>query len=306
MVELAAEVVQVITSSAQNPESVPEPDQLRHSLKHQHYAHAAHAAPAPSQSDKAPITQTAEQSTASAQGHCTGRNADTKAGQLPALPLDGTQRQAAPEEHASLQGTRRDTESLAAPSAEHGRPRVSSLQPKVIPSLTFGSQKSSSLFRQPVKSSPTLTAAPVPAGATLPPSQECPASKIVAAPASAPADSAGKVSAEAALAATGGALATAAEPDHPAASRRAVTIALDTSEATTLRPAFQGALAGPGTQSLLGQSQPTALGSMFGASKRARCGLSTARLGVLSNSQQPARVSDHVSFAFEGPMMTAA
>ncbi len=293
-VELAAEVVQVITASAHNPESVPEPNELCPLPRHYE---SGLAVPAPSQSNGPhSLQQTAEQSAAPAQEHESG-STDTREGQQSALLLNSAQGQAAPKQKASEDGKYQEIAALAVPSAEQRRPCVTSLQPKALPSLSFGTRKSSSLFRQAPKASPAQPATPVPAHAAPIPSQQSLAPTAAATATSAEAAPTDKslLQAEAGIPMIGGAEATAAELDHSLASDPADTMVVDASEGSTVKP--RGALAGPGTQSLPIQSQPTKLGSMFGASKRARLGPGAAMLSVLSNSKQPARTADQVATA---------
>ena len=251
--------------------------------------------PAPLQSNgDHSLQQTAEHSTAPAQEQQAGK-AGPVAAQPPALLSDSIQEQAASQANSAAQGRCQEAATLAVPSAEQGRPRVSSLQPKALPSLSFGSKKSSSLFRQAPKSSPALPATQVPAHATPSSTQQSPASATVAAAASAEEASADKSLSQAHAGTAMTEAAGAVELDHTLASDPAVTMALDVSEDTIVEP--REALAGPGKQSLPIQSQPTKLGSMFGASKRAKLGPGAAMLSVLPHSKQPARTTDQVGFA---------
>ena len=294
MVELAAEVIQVITASAQTPESVPEPDQLRHHPK-QHFAKAVHAVPElPSESNGLHILRPAEQSTAPSQEPCAVSNAERRAGQTPAVYLNISEEQAALQDNAPQQGKCQD---MATPPAGQNRPPVSSLQPKAIPSLSIGSQKSSSLFRRPPKSTSTPSVTPVSSNTPVNPSQQGAATPTVAAAPAGAAPAGSLLShAEAASPATGAAAATAAEQDSMLASDPAGSVATDTSGATVARPASHGALAEPVTQSLPAQRQPTRLGSMFGTSRHASRGPGAAMLSVLSQAQKPTRTSDQVGF----------
>ena len=296
MVELAAEVVQVITASSQNPESVPEPDQLRPLPKRPHEAGHAAASSLQSNGDQ----RTAAHSTVLAQEQCTGSSADF--GQQPALLSDSIQGQAVPQANRSEQGKRQEIVMLNVASAGQGRPRLSSLQPKALPSLIFGPKKSSSLFRQAPKASSALPAIPVPPHPVLVPQQQGPA-RTAAVSAEAPSADKPMSPAEAGIATTEAAGATAVELEYTIASDPAVAMTVDVSEDCTVKP--QAALAGPRTQSLPVQSQPTKLGSMFGASKRAKLGPGAAMLGMLSHSKQPARNSDQVNFVHPSAVQTA-
>ena len=306
MVELAAEVVQVIAASAQNPESVPEPDQLRHQPK-QHFAKAVHAVPqSPSQSNRAPVQLSAELSTDPSQERCAVSDVERKAGQPAAVHLDITEAQAALQSCAPQHG---QCQEMAAPPAEQNRSPASSLQPKAIPSLSIGSQRSSSLFRQPPRSMATPSITPVPSKTPVNPSQQgaatCTATAVPASSASAGSLTQTQVPIPAASAAA--AAGAAAEQADVLASEPAENIDTDMPGATAAKLPSHGVLAGPGTQSLPTQRQPTRLGSMLGASGHARRGPGTAMLSALSQEQKSAaRTLDQVGFCLCVPKLLAA
>ncbi len=324
VVEQAPEVLQVITTAAQNPESVPEPDQAPRPTR-QHHSQAAYTASAPSQSNTAQAPGTEEPQPVAAQQHIASSNVATAEAQTATTHLGGSQEHAAPQQTAPRPGSHQKKCTEGGLSAAEARPRVIGLQPKAIPSLCMGAQKASGLFRQPPRPSLAVSLPPVPASATLDPGQlgplslpgatatpdaaatgrPMPEAAATAVPATAAA--AGTCASEAAASSAAGDAGkiAAAGCGNAGASGLAESIITDASEATAVQLSLQGDSAAPKMQRPPMQSQATKLGSMFGAPKRARSGQSAALLSTLSHSQKLISTAEKVDSLFFSANMVA-
>ena len=279
--ELAAEVVQVIATAAQNPGSVPEPDQAMAFLK-KPFSRAAQAAPLL----KAPGIQTVETDT-SARAIDANGIAETATVQMAVPPVGISENPAA----LLLPNTSKEAETGETESAAEDKPRLPSLQPKPIPSLSLGPQRSGSLFRQAPKGASMFAPAPMHAAPSLtqqPEANPAAASAVEAAPPAA-APAAGQSSAAAPNTAQPIAASARAGIDVPTAPGAP---SVGTTEAVAGQPSLQQPARAAKAQGLAVQGKPTALGSMFGASKRAG---PAAMLGMPSNAQKAASTADKVS-----------
>ena len=323
VVELAPEVLQVITTAAQNPESVPEPDQAPRPTR-QHHSQAAYAASAPSQSNAAQVLGTEEPEPVAAQQRNASSNANAAEVQTVATHLSGSQEQAACQQDAPRLGKHQGKGAEGGLSATKDKPRVIGLQPKAIPSLSIAAQKSIGLFRQPPRPSLAASSPPEHASATLDSGQLGPSLPgATAAPNAAvtgrpmPEAAATAVPTTAAAARASEAAASSAAEDatkiaaagrgHAGASGLAESIITDASEATAVQLSLQGDSAAAKAQRPPMQSQVTKLGSMFVAPKRARPGQSAAMLSMLSQSQKLISTAEKVeSLLFSANMVAYA
>ena len=279
--ELAAEVVQVIATAAQNPGSVPEPDQAMAFLK-KPFSPAAQAAPLL----QAPGTQTVETDTAARAIDANGI-AETATVQMAGPPIGISQNPAA----LLLPNTSKEAETGKTESAAEDKPRLPSLQPKAIPSLSLGPQRSGGLFRQAPSGASMFAPAHMHAAPSLtqqPKANLAAASAVEAAlPAAAPA--AGQSSAAAPSTAQPIAASARAGIDVPTAPGAP---SVGTTEAGTGQSSLQQPAMAAKVQGQAVQGEPTALGSMFGALKRAR---PAAMLGMPSNAKKAGSTVDKVS-----------
>ena len=279
--ELAAEVVQVIATAAQNPESVPEPDQAVALLKRL-VSPAAEAAPL----SQAPGTQTVEADAAARAINGSGI-AETAIVQM-ACPLVGISQNPAA---SLLPSAAEEGETGKTRAAAETKPCLPSLQPKAIPSLSLGPQRSGGLFRQAPEGASTFDAAAMHAVRHLSQQTEAnpPARNAVEAAPPAAAPAAGQSSA--AAPSTSRPIAASAQagfdaPTAPGPSNVGMT------EAGAGQLSLQQPASAAKVQGLALQGEPTALGSMFSASKRAR---PAAVLGMPSNAEKAASAADKVS-----------
>jgi len=307
VVEQAPEVLQVITTAAQNPESVPEPDQAPRPTR-QHHSQAAYTASAPSQSNTAQAPGTEEPQPVAAQQRIASSNVATAEAQTATTHLGGSPEHAAPQQNAPRPGSHQKKCTEGGLSAAEARPRVIGLQPKAVPSLCMGAQKASGLFRQPPRPSLAVSSPPVPASATLDSGQLGPGlPSATAVPATAAAAGTHMSDAAASSAAGDAAKIAAAGCGNAGASGLAESFNTDASEATAVQLSLQGDSAAPKMQRPPMQSQATKLGSMFGAPKRARSGQSAAMLSMLSQSQKLISIAEKVdSLLFSANMIAYA
>jgi hypothetical protein len=278
--ELAAEVVQVIAVAAQDPESVPQPDQATAFLERPSSLTAQAAAPL----QQAAGTQTALPDAADRAIDANGTAEATHA-QMAGSPVCTNRGPAA----LLSPNTEQEAGAGKLASAAEGKSRLPSLQPKAIPSLCLGQQRSDGLFRQAPVRAPVFDPAAMRAvpRLTQQPEANFPAASAIKAALQDAGPGAEQSSAAALSTAQPRAVsAQAGIGRSPAAGPPTVGM----TEAGAGQPSLQPTAQGAKVQGLAGP-KPTALGTMFGASKRAG---PTAKPGITSNAQKAASPEDKV------------
>lgn len=290
VVELAAEVVRVIAAAHGNPESVPEPDQVPAAPK-RGPARALPAAAAPTIDSNSNASEAQGATRGSIDARSSAKEA-AAAVQPAAVPLSSDQEGSKLlADLMQIDSYQRDETHAEKVAGAQDKPKAFGLQPKAIPALNSASHKPGGLFRQPAKSAMLSAASARGSTGLFRQAEPAPAASAAAERLAVPAvtepsaavssDASGKAE-TAAVEGSGGA--TAAAQALPKAPLEA---------AASQQAPQQGSDSGR-VQGLPMQCQPTALGAMFGSSKRAKIGTGAVMLRVSAEPLKPAKETGKV------------